>query len=393
MTDRPRSVNPTGISYRGLTPDPTTGFLDRTKGVSFRQRSTGGSGGASRTVGSNPNVASALADARTAIGGQFDAEAARLKSEFDRQLAGIGAGAGDAIREAQQALRDIGLNREAIRGVYDQYEKLIDPLAQEAINVAASMVGEVTPELEQIAREAAEGVATDYAEAESIIAEAASLINAGGAAARAVQAEATEMEAFHQAEAAAVAEENLKLLQLEGDVARTAAIAADKLDEGEMKRRALLQDVAFQEMEEQAQAALAAARRAAAAAAARRRAIMAERDEALGALQDDKIQSLKLNPHEAGEVAAIAYLNQNGRNLDYNRQQLVFSTLSNALSEQVSTSSLGAWVEASGLQGVLTGTETNLLRGALVNYTNGMKYQQNFDRRQAAPGSGSIVRR
>jgi len=172
----------------------------------------------------------------------------------------------------------------------------------------------------------------------------------------------------------------LRLLKLEGKVAETAAIAADVLDEGEMKRRALLQDVAFQDMEEQAQAALAAARRAASAAAARRRALLSERDAALAELQGEKAASMKFNPHETGEITAINYLRKNGSSLDYNRQQLVFNTLSEAISQQVSAHKVRSWIVANDLSDVLTRKEVDLLGGALLSYTQGMRWQQGADR-------------
>lgn len=326
------------------------------------------------------DTADALAAARAAIGDQFDAEAAKLMAEYNSRMAGIGSGAGAAIREAQDVLKDVQGNRAALKDVYAQYDKIVDPLAQEALDAAKALVGEVTPEIEAIAQETAEGIAADYAEAEVAISEAASLIGAGGAAARSVQVEASESEAILQEHAAAEAEDNLKLLKLEGEVATTGAIAAQALDEGQMTRRALLQDMSFQAMEEQAQAALAAARRAAAAAASRRAAIAGERNAALAELEAEKYAAMTLNPHEAGEITAIEYLRQAGSGLDYNRQQLVFNTLSNAISQQVPAGKIDAWVRDSGLTGTITNQEKRIVQGALRSYTNGMRAQQDIDR-------------
>jgi hypothetical protein len=243
------------------------------------------------------------------------------------------------------------------------------------------MVAEGTPALDQIAAQGQADIASTFDESEATIQELAALIGAGAGATQEVT-EDVDGEALRIAAAMEESASAEHLLSLTSSAARAEAVAAQDLDKGSIRRQAKMVDLEFESMEEQVKDQLAAARAAAAAAAAqarqRRSAIAAQRNAALAELNQEKYAAMRLNPHEAGEATVLSYLSKNGSGLDYNRQQLIFSTVSNAISTQVRSNQVSAWTRDQGIR--LSPTELKLVRGALGAYSAGMKHQQDKDK-------------
>lgn len=311
------------------------------------------------------------------LAADFDNQAAELKAYFDSQMAGGDGGAGAAIQEALNLIRGIDSNRAAIRGVYDEYGGFVDPLSNQAIEAAKGIVARGAPQLQAIAAEGQAGIEGSFDAAQAEVQAAADLIGAGQGAADSVITDAIDGEALRLAAAMEESATADNLLSLSGKAAETGAVASRDLDNDEMARRARLVDVEFEGMREEAEQRLAAARRAAAAAAARRNALARQRNAALAELESERAKGMRLNPHEAGEATALQYLSRNAKNLDYNRQQLLVSTVGNALSEQVPSKSVRSWLNSAGVR--LNEKETVLVQDALRSYTEGMRFQQRLD--------------
>lgn len=308
-------------------------------------------------------------------------QAADIANYYNSQMGGGDGGAGAAIQEALKLIGQIDENRAAIKGVYDEYGGFVNPLSDAAIEAAKGIVSRGQPELEAIAAEGQAGIEGSFAAAEAEVQAAADLIGAGQGAAESVITDAIDGEALRLAAAMEEAATADNLLGLRSKAAETEAVAYRDLDNDEMLRRARLVDLEFEGMREEAEARLAAARRAAAAAAARRAAMARQRNAALAELESEKARAMRLNPHEAGEATALNYLGKNARNLDYNRQQLLVSTVGNALSQQVPAASIPKYLSESGVR--LNKTETELVQGALRSYSEGMRFQQRADKTSA----------
>lgn len=339
-------------------------------------------GGGRRILETRANPSGTVAEVVAGIAAGYDEEIAALQGEYSRAIGGIGGG-GSGVSEALAMLRDVQGNRAAIKGIYDDVRGFLDPITAEAVSTAEGLVAAATPEFEGIASEAKAGIEGSYDLTEQEIADAAALINAGEGAAASVAADAVSGQDLALAAEFAEAAGATELLGLRGEAHTAQAIAQRDLGNEAFNRRTALLDTEFAGMEDAARARVAAARRAAAAAAARRRAMASERDLAIADLQKEKALAMRLNPHEAGEATALTYLRKRGSNLDYNRQQLVLSTLSNALSQQVPSRSVNRWAQEQGLTGTaggLTKPELDLVRGGLQSYTLGMRYQQGIDR-------------
>jgi hypothetical protein len=308
----------------------------------------------------------------------FAKQAAEIAAYYNSQMGGGDGGAGAAIAEALDLIRNIDANRSAIKGVYDERATFIDPLSEAAIEAAKGIVSRGQPVLKTIASEGQAGIEGSFDEAEAEVQAAAELIGAGQGAADSVISDTIDGEALRIAAAMEEAATADNLLGLSGKAAETGAVAQRDLDNDEINRRARLVDLQFEGMREEAEQRLAAARRAAAAAAARRAAMARQRNAALAELESEKAKSMRLNPHEAGEATALSYLGKHARNLDYNRQQLLVSTVGNALSEQISSNNIPPWLSANEIG--LNKEETALVQNAMRSYTEGMRFQQRNDK-------------
>lgn len=321
-----------------------------------------------------------LAAAQGSVAAEFDAELEQLRAEFDARLAAAGGGGDFGISEAQAQLADVRANRAALSEIYLDVLDVTQGYGDEAVQAALDIIGQATPAFEEIAAETEAGLAAAEASAGDVVQDVGELIGAGEAAIVSAKADALEGFGLFQEFEQANAETVQNLLGLEAAASKEAAEAEQALFHGEMSRRALLMDTEFRQREEQAAMALAAARRAAAAAAARRRALAKQRDAAIAALEDEKIRSLKLNPHEAGVIASLDYLKNNADHLDFRRQQLVASTLENAISENVTSPDVRDWLTDKNLIGAFSNEEVAIVTQGLVSYTAGERYQQFQDR-------------
>jgi hypothetical protein len=354
--------------------------------VSFRQqgRKPGGTAANRERIRSTRGDSgmAAITDAQAGLAAQYDAEIARLRGS-----GGGGGGGGasyqSAINDALEVLRDVQGNRAAIKNVYGEYGSFIDPLHEEAIQSAIGMVAAGKPVLEGITTQGKETIASGYDSAESAVAAEAELIKAGAGAAATVVEDAIDSEALRMAAEMEQAITAQSLLSLDSKSQEKAAVASRDVDQEQMRRRARVLDLEFEDMEEQAQSQLDAARAAARAAAARASAMRRNRSAAIAELESEKAAAMRLNPHEAGEATALGFLRREAAGLDYNRQQLVVSTVGNAVSEHVPTARLGDWLKERGVP--LTKSEHNMVKGALRSYTNGMLTQQSIDRRGTTP--------
>jgi hypothetical protein len=321
------------------------------------------------------DIRGALAD----IAADYDAQRDLIAAEFNSQLSGMGdGGAGAAIAEALKLIKDVQANRAAIQGVYTERNEFIDPMFAEAIQAAKDVVTTGAPMLEGIAAQNQAGITESFDTAEDDVLAAAELINAGDAAAQSVVFDTVDGEALRIAAAMQEAVSAENILGLSAQAHEAGAISERDLDKEQMTRRSALLNMEFDQMEDAAQAQLAAARRAAAAAAARRRALASQRNAALAELDSERAQAMRLNPHEAGSASAMNFLQKEARSLDYNRQQLIVSTVGNALSEQVPNNRVFQYNKDKGLG--LNPTEVRIVQNALKSYTMGMRYQQDRDR-------------
>jgi hypothetical protein len=331
----------------------------------------------------------AVRGAQSDLQAALDAEIAKINAQYGGGGGGGGgAGYAQAIADAKKMIRDVQENRAALHGVYDEYTQFVDPLGEEAIAAAGQVVAQGTPGLSEIDAATQDAIRAAFAQAGTGVEELGALIGAGDPATQDVHADAVDSEAMRIANAIAEGATHKTLLGLEEDVAKTGAVADRSLHDDEFTRRKALVDMEFNQMEEaarerlaQAQAAAAAARRA---AAQRRASMMAQRNAAIA--EAEQRLGGRLNPFEAGQATALSYLSQNGADLDYNRQQLVLSTLENAVSQQVPDYFIQNWVKAEGLP--LKPNETALVTGGVRAFTAGMRHQQTSDKKTTGSSGG-----
>lgn len=308
----------------------------------------------------------------------YDAELEAIMKEFGRAMSGGsgGGGYGQAIKEAQDALRDIRENRAAIKETYAEYGGFIDPLSQEAISAAVQMVADAQPELAAIAAAAGAELEASFSNTEAAVSEEARLIGAGAANIQEAAAREDAKEELYLAQEHQEVAQADRTVGLTSEAARTTAVADMKLDQGTMRRRAEMTDLQFEDMEDQAKAALEAARQAAAAAAAqaraRRNALAADRDAAL-----QELDARYANPAMRGRINASEFLQKNASHLDYNRQQLMWNTLTEVIERNIPVQDIRRFVN--GESQVMSTKELYLLEGATRSFVSGMRYQQDRD--------------
>lgn len=307
-------------------------------------------------------------------------------ADFAASGGGGGGGGDHGIAAAKELLADVIGNRKALSDVYGAYESYLDPISQEAIDAAKAIMATTAPAIQGIGAEGSAGIGGAYGDASQAVEAAAQLIGAPTDADDIVTAAVTSERDAILADSIADTASAVDVAGLKAKAAEADAVAAESLDLGDIRRRANAMDSGFEDMEEQARERLAAARAAAAAAAARRRAAIAQRNKEIADLQDEKMEAMRLDPHEAGEVTALNFLRTNGRDLDYNRQQLVMSTVSNAISQQVGAGQVARYAREQGIP--LRPAEVKLTSGALRAYTSGMRYQQTRDQTPYYGGGG-----
>lgn len=301
-------------------------------------------------------------------------------AEFDeamRSSGGGGGGYGRAIQQAKEQLRDIQANRNAIKKTYEEYGAFIDPISQEAIDAAVAMVAEAQPQLANIAQAAAEELQASFDAPDQVLSEEAQLIAAGAQNIEAMTARRDGLNELYMAQEQDAANQASTILGLTSEAARLSAVAEQKLDQGEMRRRAEQTDIGFKQLEDQAREQLeqarAAARAAAAAAAARRRALAKEQEAAIA-----ELDARYNNPAMRGRINAAEFLRREAGDLDYNRQQLMWNTLTEVIERQVPVGEIRRFVNGNGQ--VMSNKELFLLEGAARSFIAGMRAQQNRDR-------------
>lgn len=218
----------------------------------------------------------------------FDSYLAGLSADLEAEIARIKAGSSipstarydQAVADALAMLTDVQANRSEAGKLYEGYNQIVTPYAEEAL-ASAEQVGAIAQPMfdEQFAARVA-GIHGAYDSAEAALVDVADLIGAGEHATAAALAEVTGRDLELQM-AAAESSEIMALIELEEILLEKQAIADRARDEGQLDRRERLFDLEMQQREEAASDQLQRAREAAAEAAAARRRAIAARNAAI----------------------------------------------------------------------------------------------------------------